>query len=252
MTRELLHRFDRRHFLGQAAYVAALWTTPGLFAEELSRHETHPMTEGPFYPDKLPLDTDNDLIIVNNSTTPAVGTIAHVSGKVLTKAGRPIRNAFVEIWQCDMNKSYLHTRGRNPVKGLDTNFQGYGRFLTNAKGEYYFRTIRPITYQLGGTFRAPHIHFAISQNGHRLLTTQLSIKGHLDNKRDGLLSRIRDPQAQATVLRDFVEISDSKIGEVAANFDIVVGHTVAEKEDGSLEWGLGKSRFSRPPRRGRQ
>lgn len=37
------------------------------------------MTEGPFYPDKMPLDTDNDLLIVNDSITPAVGEVTYVS-----------------------------------------------------------------------------------------------------------------------------------------------------------------------------
>ncbi len=56
----------RRIFLG--ALGAAFFTTRGLFAEQLIR--TPSLTEGPFYPDKLPLDTDNDLIIVNDKITP--------------------------------------------------------------------------------------------------------------------------------------------------------------------------------------
>ena len=39
---------------------------------------------------------------------------------------------------------YVHTGGRQP-SGYDTNFQGYGRFLSDAKGQYYFRTIKPMT-----------------------------------------------------------------------------------------------------------
>lgn len=31
------------------------------------------MTEGPFDPDTLPLDTDNDLILISDRLTPAVG-----------------------------------------------------------------------------------------------------------------------------------------------------------------------------------
>ncbi len=77
---------DRRAFLrGGLALGAAFWTTPGLFAEELAR--TPRLTEGPFYPDKLPLDTDNDLVIVNNSVTPALGEITHLTGRVLSQAG---------------------------------------------------------------------------------------------------------------------------------------------------------------------
>ena len=45
------------------------------------------LTEGPYYPDHLPLDTDNDLIVIGNSLTPAVGEITHLSGKVLGPNG---------------------------------------------------------------------------------------------------------------------------------------------------------------------
>ena len=44
--------------------VAGFFNVPGLFADELTR--TPKQMEGPFYPTKLPLDTDNDLIIVND------------------------------------------------------------------------------------------------------------------------------------------------------------------------------------------
>src|SRR5207247_4627847 len=89
----------RRSFLRTAAITlgTALWTTPGLFAEELAR--TPRLTEGPFYPDKLPLDTDNDLVIVNNSVTPALGEVTHLTGRVLSQAGEPVRDAVVESWQ---------------------------------------------------------------------------------------------------------------------------------------------------------
>src|SRR5580698_8526897 len=117
----------RRGFLQSALAVGAtLFTTRGLFAEELVR--TPRQTEGPFYPDKLPLDTDNDLIIVNDGITPAVGEITHLSGRVLDARGEPIRNAVVEIWQVDHEGSYIHTKGTNPSGKRDANFQGFGRF----------------------------------------------------------------------------------------------------------------------------
>src|SRR6267142_5164147 len=88
-------RSSRRAFLGTLTLGAAYFTTPGLFADELDRLPTPRQTEGPFYPNKLPLDTDNDLIIINNSITPAVGQITHISGRVLSRSGLPIRNALV-------------------------------------------------------------------------------------------------------------------------------------------------------------
>ena len=177
--------FARRRFLQSLGAGAgmALFTTRGMYAETLNLKPTASTTEGPFYPDKMPLDTDNDLLIINDSITPAVGEVTHLTGRVLTTTGQPIRNAFVEIWQVDSTASYVHTKGRQPT-GSDRNFQGYGRFLTDARGQYYFRTIRPITYTLNGDFRAPHIHVAVSMNGKRVLTTQFGINGHKDNNAD--------------------------------------------------------------------
>ena len=240
----------RREFLSRAAIGSlaagavfgstSLWT-PGVFAEELTR--TAAVGEGPFYPDKFPLDTDNDLIIVNDSLTPAVGTITHLSGRILSQAGEPIRNAFVEIWQVDNTGSYVHTRGRNP-DGHDKNFQGYGRFLTDAKGQYYFRTVKPVPYTLG-VFRTPHIHFAVSQNGRRIFTTQMLIKDVKDNDRDGLYRRLRDDEARKSVLAEFKPLPKSKLGEQSATFDIVLGRTAEDTEDGKLRGGIGKRQFRR-------
>src|SRR5262249_34032804 len=147
--------FLRRLTLGAAAFsVPGFFTVPGLFAQELTR--TPRQTEGPFYPDRLPLDTDNDLIVINNSITPAVGQVTHLSGRILGANGTPVGNATVEIWQVDNRGAYLHSRSSNRAN-RDANFQGFGRFLTASSGEYYFRTIKPVPYP----GRTPHIHFKI-------------------------------------------------------------------------------------------
>src|ERR1700747_3913754 len=101
---------SRRIFLGTFALGAASFTTRGLFAEELARTRTPAQTEGPFYPNKLPLDTDNDLLVVNDAITPAVGEVTYLTGRILDARGNPVRNALVEIWQVDHNGSYIHTR----------------------------------------------------------------------------------------------------------------------------------------------
>src|SRR5690242_17863685 len=128
---------SRRTFLGGIAVGSAALFTPGVFAEELLR--TPAQTEGPFYPDKLPLDTDNDLIVINERLTPAVGEITYLSGKILDFRGNAVKNAAVEIWQCDNNGAYLHS-GTDNARAKDKNFQGFGRFVTGSSGEYLFRT----------------------------------------------------------------------------------------------------------------
>jgi protocatechuate 3,4-dioxygenase beta subunit len=190
---------------------------PGLFAEELTR--TPRQTEGPFYPDHLPLDTDNDLLIINDSITPAVGEVTHLSGRILDAKGKPIRNALVEIWQVDGKGVYLHSGDQHAAR--DKNFQGFGRFLTGSSGEYYFRTIKPVPYP----GRTPHVHFAIKMKGRDKWTTQCYVKGEPRNERDGIYRSIRDPKARAAVTVDFTPVKESRIGELAAKFDIVLGFT---------------------------
>lgn len=228
---------DRRAFLG--ALGISLFTTPGLLAERLA--STPPTTEGPFYPDKLPLDTDNDLLIVNNGITPAIGAITLLGGRILTASGEPLRNAFVEIWQCDANQSYLHTKGR--AAQVDANFQGYGRFMTDSTGSYFFRTIRPVSYTLMGRFRSPHIHIAVSRNGRREFTTQFGIKGHPDNARDQVFQGVKDRKALEALLIDFRPLPGSRVGELTATFDVVMGRTAGEDEDGVLRGTIGKSEW---------
>ena len=214
----LINGQDRRRFLSRMAAAAAFASVPGAFAEALTR--TPKMTEGPFYPDKLPLDTDNDLLVINDATTPAVGQITYVSGRILDANGEPIRNAVVEIWQCDNNGAYLHSGTGNKDKA-DKKFQGFGRFLTGSTGEYLFRTIKPVPYP----GRSPHIHYKVKHGGKELLVTQLFIKGHPGNEKDGIWKGIKDPKAQANVTVDFAPLKGAKAGELAAKFDLVLGTT---------------------------
>ena len=211
---------NRRRFVHSLVLGTAFFTAPGVFAEELMR--TPRQTEGPFYPDHLPLDTDNDLIIVNDAITPAVGEITHLTGRILDAKGNPVKNALVEIWQCDGKGVYLHTDDSGPKeKSRDKNFQGFGRFLTGTNGEYYFRTIKPVPYP----GRTPHIHFKVKQGRKELLTTQCYVKGERGNDRDFIYQSVRDPKARAAITVAFESLKGSKIGELAARFDIVLGLT---------------------------
>jgi len=210
---------SRRGFLrGGLALGGVLYTVPGLFADQLAK--TPPTTEGPFYPDKLPLDTDNDLLILNDTLTPAIGEVTYLSGRVLDQGGNPLRNVVVEIWQCDGNGAYLHS-GTGNANRRDKNFQGYGRFTTGVKGEYLFRTIKPVPYP----GRTPHIHFIVKKGDRKLITSQLFVTGHPENAGDGVLRGVRDPIDRELLMCDFKPLKDSKLGELAATFDIVVGLT---------------------------
>lgn len=211
---------NRRQFITRLGVTSMFFAVPGAFAEALVR--TPAQTEGPFYPDHLPLDTDNDLLVINSNITPAVGEVSYVSGRILDANGDPIRNALVEIWQCDNAGAYLHSKDTNKAK-QDKNFQGFGRFITGSTGEYLFRTIKPVPYP----GRAPHIHFKIKRAGKELLTTQCYIKGHPGNEKDGIWKNINDEKQRNAVTVDFSPLKGAKAGELAARFDVILGVTPA-------------------------
>ena len=218
------HRFipSRREFFASSLAVGAVALAGrNAFAAELTK--TPSQTKGPFYPDKLPLDTDNDLIVVNDSITQSVGSITHLTGKVMGPDGKSLPGLTVEIWQCDANGVYLHTADSGPKKSdQDKHFQGFGRCMTAAQsGAYYFRTIKPVPYP----GRTPHIHVRVKQGKKEFLVTQLYIAGHPQNEKDGIWRGVRDQKQRDAITVEFAKVKDSKIGELAANFDIVLGKT---------------------------
>src|SRR5262249_7665237 len=159
----------------------------------------------------------------------AVGEITHLTGRVLSTSGEPIANAVIEIWQCDANAVYLHTSDSSRKRAQqDKNFQGFGRFTTGSKGTYRFRTIKPVPYP---GRPAPHVHFKVKKGERELLTSQIFIAGHPGNKRDGVFRGLRDPLDRELVMVDFKPIKESKIGELSAQLDIVVGLTPADRAD---------------------
>lgn len=211
---------DRRQLLAAMGLGGLFFLKRGAFAQALV--QTPEQTIGPYYPDRLPLDQDNDLLIINDNITPAVGEISWVSGRVLDRNGQPVRGALVEIWQADNNGAYIHSQ--SPSANRDPNFQGYGRFLTGSNGEYLFRTVKPGLYP----GRTRHLHYAVTPPGQSRFVTQLYIQGESRNNGDGVLSGIRDTAQRNSVIVPWVAVPGSRIGEIAAKFDIVLGFTPVE------------------------
>lgn len=83
-----------------------------------------------------------------------------------------------------------------------------------------FRTIKPVAYP----GRTPHIHFAIKLKGKEFVT-QCYIEGHPQNARDGIYMRVKDEKARKAIVIPFDPMKGSRIGELAARFDIVLGLT---------------------------
>ena len=187
--------------------------TPGLWASSLLRTPTQ--TLGPFYPTRIPLDADNDLVRVAAHTRPAEGEVVHLFGRVLDVSGQALPGAQVEIWQCDAAGFYHHPRDRG--ERADPNFQGYGRMRADDEGRYRFRTIMPVPYP----GRTPHIHFQVTAADGRRLVTQMYIKDHPLNADDFIYRRLRED------LRPLVEVAfepapSIEPGSAAGTFDLVL------------------------------
>jgi protocatechuate 3,4-dioxygenase beta subunit len=213
----------RRRFLRGLGAGAAFFTVTGAFAEALNL--TPAQTEGPFYPDHLPLDTDNDLLVINDASTPGLGEVTYLSGRVLDARGQPVRNALVEIWQADAGGIYRHTQDKDNGRQekRDPNFQSFGRFLTGTSGEYLFRTIKPVKYP----GRTPHIHFKVKRGGKELLCSQCYIQGEPENEKDSIYKELKDAKARAALTVPFAPMPGAAAGELAARLDIVLGVTPA-------------------------
>lgn len=214
-SRILLPR--RRLLISTAGLAAAsaAWPSPALAATRLL---TPRQTEGPFYPDRMPVDRDADLLQVAGRQLYTRGRAAIVEGLVLNRDGRPLPGVLVEIWQCDVGGHYRHSGDRGTP---DPDFQGYGRVITGADGAYRFRTIRPAPYP----GRTPHIHFKLSSGGRHLLTTQLYVAGEPLNRRDGILRWMSEAERQAVTSRfePLPEAAARQAGaQLRARFDLTV------------------------------
>lgn len=180
---------SRRNFVKSAVVLG------GIIAHEMLRPipasarcgPTPPETEGPFYPMSYPLDKDNDLTFVSDRSVTAQGQVIHIRGMIQDQACRPVAGARVEIWQACATGKYNHPGDRNRAQ-LDPHFQYWGKAVTNEKGEYGFKTIKPGSYPVSWFWtRPPHIHFKVFSRSHQDLTTQMYFAGEPLNDKDRLL-----------------------------------------------------------------
>jgi protocatechuate 3,4-dioxygenase, beta subunit len=203
----------RRHSLRIGFASAALICMPALLLRPAQAQQPRQLTpsqsEGPFYPDQALQDADFDLL-KNGTVAYTSGQPAWVSGVVSDLAGKPVSGAVVEIWQCDHDGVYRHSRssGNAPMA-----FQGFGKVQVGADGRYRFRTIKPVPYP----GRPPHIHYKVKLGNRELLTTQMYIAGDAANGRD-FLARALGGDKRRLLEATFAQSSDG----LAADFSLVV------------------------------
>ena len=156
---------------------------PGISYGSLTR--TPWQGEGPFYPDTIPEDTDNDLVKNGELSVEARGKILILNGILVDLDSQPVNGVSIEIWQTDNNGGYLHS-GSFARDIMDKQFQGFGRTKTDRNGRFFFRTLVPTEYP----GRTPHIHMKLWREGQNVLTTQLYIHNHPQNESDFLFQRM--------------------------------------------------------------
>jgi protocatechuate 3,4-dioxygenase beta subunit len=122
-----------------------------------------------------------------------------VSGRVLDRAGRPVRGQLVEIWQANASGRYAHQRDQHPAP-LDPNFTGVGRCLTDGDGGYCFTTIKPGPYPWRNhlnAWRPAHIHFSLFGAAFtQRLVTQMYFPGDPLFPFDPILQSVTDDRAR--------------------------------------------------------
>lgn len=180
---------SRRHLVVGVAAVAGVSAAR---AQQLV--PTSPQDLGPFYPIMRPADHDADLTRVKGRSGTATGQPINVIGRIVDLQGNPIRNAQVEIWQCNAAGRYDHPGDRANPTALDPNFQGFARLASDRDGQFKFRSVKPKDYDTPVGRRTPHIHFSIDGHSERLVT-QMYFPNEPLNEIDFLLKNAAPKQS---------------------------------------------------------
>jgi catechol 1,2-dioxygenase len=140
--------------------------------------------EGPLYVAGAPVHDGISKIDLNEDAD--AGPLV-IHGTVTGIDGKAIANAVVECWHANSRGFYSHF---DPT-GSQTDFNLRGSVRTGAEGKYEFRTLMPVGYGCppqGATQylldglgrhgnRPAHVHFFVSSESARKLTTQFNIEG---------------------------------------------------------------------------
>ena len=135
---------------------------------------------GPFYREGARELAPGESISLDGKGEPAI-----VSGRVLSTDGRPIAGAVLDVWEGNDDGLYEQQDPNQP----DMNLRG--RYRTDAEGRFTVVGIKPVSYPvpvdgpvgqmllaLGRhPYRPAHIHFIVSAEGYRPLTTHLFASG---------------------------------------------------------------------------
>jgi protocatechuate 3,4-dioxygenase beta subunit len=204
----------RRHLVVGAAAVASVSA-----AKTQNLVATSAQQLGPFYPLIRPADHDADLTRVEGRSGTAMGQPIQVIGRIVDLQGNPIRNAQIDIWQCNAAGRYDHPGDRGNPATLDPNFQGFARLASDRDGQFKFRSIKPKDYDTPIGRRTPHIHFAIDGHAERLVT-QMYFPNEPLNDIDFVL---KDAAPRESVIAETIDRLSSDPQALAFRWTVVMG-----------------------------
>jgi protocatechuate 3,4-dioxygenase beta subunit len=169
--------------------------------------------------------TDLDADLTRQHVGEPLGERITVSGRVLDRAGRPVRGQLVEIWQANASGRYAHQRDRHHAP-LDPNFTGVGRCLTDDRGRYRFTTVRPGAYPWRNhlnAWRPAHIHFSLFGTAFtQRLVTQMYFPGDPLFRHDPVLQSVTGEEARRRLVATYVhELSEPEFS-LGYQWDIVL------------------------------
>ncbi|WP_035922788.1 protocatechuate 3,4-dioxygenase subunit beta [Frankia sp. QA3] len=178
---------------------------------------------GPVFGERDVSDLDADLTRQHRGEP--LGERIVVTGRVLDRAGRPVRGQLVEIWQANAAGRYVHRRDRHPAP-LDPNFTGAGRCLTDDEGRYRFVTIRPGAYPWRNhenAWRPAHIHFSVFGPAFtQRLVTQMYFPGDPLFPLDPIYNAITDQKVRERLVSTYDHDLTSPEWAMGYRWDVVL------------------------------
>jgi protocatechuate 3,4-dioxygenase alpha subunit len=135
----------------------------------------------------------------------AAGERITITGIVLDGDGKPVPDAFLEIWQANAQGKYAHPDDPQD-KPIDAGFSGFGRVPTDKDGRFHFITIKPGAVPgLGNSMQAPHILVAVFMRGMlRHAYTRIYFSDAAGNDADPVLGLIEEPARRKTLIAERV------------------------------------------------
>jgi protocatechuate 3,4-dioxygenase, beta subunit len=180
---------------------------------------------GPIFKANILSPLDNDLIRNYAKDGEAVGERIIVHGKVLDETGRPVPHTLIEVWQANAGGRYRH-HNDSYLAPLDPNFGGAGRCMTDAEGNYFFRTVRPGPYPWrnnGSDWRPAHIHFSLFGDAFvQRLVSQLYFEGDPLISLCPILGTLPDDAARERLVARLDMGNSVPFDALAYRFDIVL------------------------------